>query len=73
MSSSLGAKVRIILGVPFGELAEAFAEGNLRGEPEVTFQGGGVCVSGGDITGLHGNELFVGLEIEILGQNPRTH
>jgi hypothetical protein len=63
----------IVFSIPLGEMAEAFVKGDLRGEPEVTFQGGGISIGGGDITGLHGNQLFVSLEVEILGQNPSTH
>jgi hypothetical protein len=54
-------------------MAEAFAEGDLRGEAEVTGQGFCISIGGGDITRLHGDKLLVGLEVEILGQNPRTH
>ena len=35
----------IIFFVPFGEFAEAFADGTFRGEAEVTLKGGGIGVS----------------------------
>ena len=62
----------IELGVPLGEVAEAFAEGDLRGEAVVALKGGGVGIGGGDVAGLHGDELFVGLEVEVLGEDAGT-
>lgn len=59
----------IIALIPFGEFAEAFAEGDFGGEAVITLQGGGVGIGDGDIAGLHGDELFVGLEIEVLGED----
>ena len=60
------------LGVPFGEVAEAFAEGDFRGEAVVALKGGGVGIGSGDVTGLHGDKLFVGLEVEVLGEDAGT-
>ena len=60
------------LGVPFGEVAETFAEGDLRGEAVVALKGGGVGIGGGDVAGLHGDELFMGLEVEVLGEDAGT-
>ena len=55
--------------VPFGEVAEAGAQGGAGLEGEVAFKGGGVGIGGGDVAGLHGDELFVGLEVVILGEH----
>ena len=60
------------MGVPFGEVAEAFAEGDLRGEAVVALKGGGVGIGGGDVAGLHGDELFVSVEVEVLGEDAGT-
>ena len=60
------------LGVPLGEVAEAFAEGDLRAEAVVALKGGGVGIGGGDVTGLHGDELFVSVEVEVLGEDAGT-
>lgn len=60
------------LGVPLGEVAETFAEGDLRGEAVVALKGGSVGIGSGDVTGLHGDELFVGLEVEVLGEDAGT-
>ena len=53
-------------------MAEAFAEGDLRGEAVVALKGGGVGIGGGDVAGLHGDELFVGVEVEILWEDTGT-
>ena len=50
-------------------MAEAFAEGNLGGEAKVSLQGGGVCVGCGDVSRLHGDQLFMDLKVVVLGQN----
>lgn len=50
-------------------MSEAFAEGDFRGEAEIALEGGGVGIGSGDITGLHGDELFVGLEVEVLRED----
>ena len=65
-------KLKVVGFIPFGEFAEAFAEGDFRGETEIALEGGGVGIGSGDITGLHGNELFVGLEVEVLGEDTCT-
>ena len=59
----------VVAFIPLGELPQAFAEGDLRSETEVALQGGGVCVGGGHIAGLHGYQLLVGVEVEILRQD----
>ena len=69
---SLCLLLLVELGVPLGEVAEAFAEGDLRGEAVVALKGGGVGIGSGDVTGLHGDELFVGLEVEVLGEDAGT-
>ena len=58
--------------VPFGEVAEALAEGDLGREAEVALEGCGIGIRGGDIAGLHGDKLLVGLEIEVLGEHACT-
>ena len=52
-----------------GFLTEAFAEGGAGGEAKVAFEGGGVGVGRGDVTGLHRNEFLVGLEVVVLRQH----
>lgn len=47
-------------------MAEAFAEGDLGGEAKVTLEGSGICVGCGDVSGLHGDQLLVGLEVVVL-------
>ena len=59
----------VILLVPFCEFTQAFAESYLRSETEVSFEGGGVGIGGGDVSGLHRHQLFVGLEVVVLGQD----
>ena len=54
-------------------MAEAFTQGDLRSEGKVALEGGGVSISDRNITGLHGDELLVGLEVEILREDTRTH
>ena len=55
--------------VPFGEVTEAGAEGDGGLEAEVTFEGGGVGIGDGDVTRLHGDELFVGLEVVVMRED----
>ena len=64
MFSSKYSKM-IVSSIPLGELAEAFAEGNLGGEAEVALKGGGIGVGGGDIARLHGDKLLVRLEVVV--------
>ena len=53
--------------------SEAFTEGDFRSETKVTLQSGGIGIGGGNITGLHGYELLVSLEIIVLGEHTGTH
>ena len=53
-------------------MAEAFAKGDLGGEAEVALEGGGVSVGGGDVAGLHGDQLLVGFEVVVLWQDTGT-
>jgi len=53
-------------------VAEAFAEGDLRGEAVVALKGGSVGIGSGDVAGLHGDELFVSVEVEVLGEDAGT-
>ncbi len=59
----------VVLFIPLGKVAEAFAEGDLGGEAKVFFQSSCVCVGCGDVSGLHGDQLLVGLEVVVLGQD----
>ena len=59
----------IILFIPFRKLPEAFAEGDAGGEAEVAFEGGGVGVGGGDVAGLHRDELLMGFEVVVGGED----
>ena len=59
----------IIFFIPFRKLPEAFTEGDAGGEAEVAFEGGGVGISGGDVAGLHRDELLVGFEVVVGGEN----
>ena len=63
----------IIVFIPLGEVAEAFTEGDLRGEAEVALQGGGISVGNGYIAGLHGDQFLVGIEVEVLGEDTGTY
>ena len=62
----------IIALVPLGEAAEAFTQRSGGLEAEVLFERGGVGVGDGDITGLHGNKLLVGLEVVVFGKDSCT-
>ena len=62
----------IICLVPLSEAAETFTKGGGGFEAEVLFERGGIGVGDGDITGLHGHELFVGLEIVVFGEHACT-
>ena len=55
----------VVGSVPFGEGAEAGADGDFRGEAVVAFQRFGVGVGDGDIAGLHADKLAVGLKVVI--------
>ena len=46
-------------------MAEAFAEGGGGLEAEVTLEGGGISIGDGNVTGLHGDELLVGVEVVV--------
>ena len=46
-------------------MTEPFAEGGGGLEAEVTLEGGGIGVGYGDVTGLHGDELLVGVEVVV--------
>jgi len=53
-------------------MAEAFAEGDLGGEAEIALESGGVGIGGGNITGLHRDELLVGVEVIVLREDAGT-
>ena len=53
------------VGIPLCKVAETFAEGGGRLEAEVVLQGGGIGVGYGNVTGLHGDELLVGVEVVV--------
>ena len=59
----------IIPCIPLGEGAEALAEGGGGAEAEVLFQGGCVGEGRGDVAGLHGDELLMGLEVVVGGKD----
>jgi len=52
LNSTIGNRISIcgnkylpvILFIPLGKMAEAFAEGDLGGEAKVTLQGSGICL-----------------------------
>ena len=45
------------------------AEGGVGAEVEVALEGSGVGVGGGDVAGLHRNQLFVGFEVVVGGED----
>jgi len=55
--------------VPLSKLPQPFSQCNLWCKPEVTFKGCGISIGGGNITRLHGDELFVSLEVEVSGKD----
>jgi len=55
----------VIFFIPLRKLPQPFAKGDARREAKVALQGGGVGISSGHVTGLHGHELFVGLEVVV--------
>ena len=63
----------IIPFIPLCKLAQPLAEGDLWGEPKGTLQGGSVRIGGGDVAGLHGDELLVGFEVVVLREDAGTH
>ena len=58
----------IIITIPLCKLAEALAQGYPGREAEVALEGGTVGIGDGDVAGLHGDELFVGLEVVVGGK-----
>ena len=63
----------VILLIPLGKFAEAFAEGDFGRETEVALEGGGICVCGRHIARLHGDELLVGFEVVVSRQHLGPH
>lgn len=55
--------------VPAGEAAETFAEGCRRTEVEIMLQFGDIREGGDDVARLHGDELLMGFEIVVGGQD----
>ena len=55
----------IILFIPFCEFTQAFSQRYLRSESKISFEGGTVCVSDGDVTRLHCNQLFMFVKIKV--------
>ena len=62
----------IIVFIPLSELSQPFSQRYLWCKPEVTFKGSGIGIGRWHITGLHGNELLMGLEIKVLRENACT-
>ena len=59
----------VIRLIPSRELSQSLPQRNLWRETEIALEGGGIGIGGGDVAGLHGDELFVGFEIEVLGED----
>lgn len=53
-------------------MTEALAQGYLWREAEVALKGCGISIGGGHIAWLHRNQLFVGIEVKVLGQHAGT-
>ena len=63
----------VVFFVPLRKLPQSFPQRNFRCKSEVTFKGGGIGIRRGDITWLHRDELFVGLEVEVCGKDTGTY
>lgn len=59
----------VVFPVPFRKFPEAFAEGGGRAVAVVFFQGFGIRIGGGNVTGLHGNQFLVGFKVVVLWKN----
>ena len=59
----------VILFVPSCEIVQAFADGDGRGEAVVALEGFGVGVGDGDVARLHADELAVGREVIVRGED----
>ena len=59
----------VIAGVPLGKGTEAGAEGGGGLVAEVGLEGGGVGIGHGNVSGLHGDEFLVGLEVIVLRED----
>ena len=59
----------VIRLIPSRELSQSLPQRNLWRETEIALEGGGIGIGGGDVAGLHGDELFVGFEVEVLGED----
>ncbi len=55
--------------IPLRKLTQTVAQGGRGLETEILLQGGGVGIGDGDIAGLHGDELLVGLEVVVGGED----
>ena len=63
----------IELFIPLRELSQSLSQRYLGCKPEITFKGCGICVGSGDITQLHGDELFVSLEVKVCWKDTSTY
>ena len=71
-STSLRDISSIKLCIPLCKGTETLTEGSAGFETEVALEGGGVGIGDRDIAGLHGDKLFVGIEIVVLGKDTGT-
>lgn len=62
----------IIGFIPFGEAAQAFADGDGGAEAVVAFEGFAVGVGDGNVAGLHGDEPPMGFKVVIGRQDARA-
>ena len=72
-TNPLSQKLSIELFIPLCKLPLSLSQRYLWCKPEVTFKGCGIGIGGGYIAGLHGDELLMGLEVEVCGKNSGTN